>query len=70
MQQWQYKITVRETRKLLKNDAVLDAMSDALNDLGGEGWELVNFAPFSTTQGFDLGGSTGAFTFVFKRPVQ
>ncbi len=45
-------------------------MSAALDSLGDEGWELVNFAPFSRTQGFDLGGSTAAFTFVFKRSAE
>ncbi len=38
--------------------------------LGQEGWELVSVAPLSTTQGFDLGGSTKAHSFVFKRPIQ
>lgn len=70
MQQWQYKIVSYETKKLLKEEETLGAMSDAVNGLGQEGWELVSVAPFSTTQGLDLGGSTRAFTFVFKRPLQ
>lgn len=69
MQQWQYKIVTHETKKLLKEEATLNAMSETLNGLGQEGWELVSVAPLSQTQGFDLGGSTQAFTFVFKRPL-
>ncbi len=70
MQQWQYKLVTQETKKLLKEDGTLDAISETLNDLGQQGWELVSVAPLSTTQGLDLGGSTKAYTFVFKRPVQ
>lgn len=70
MQKWQYKVVVRETKKLLKDGGPLDAMSEDLNSLGDEGWELVNFAPYSRTQGLDLGGSTKAYTFVFKRSAQ
>lgn len=69
-QQWQYNIVIQKTKKLLKGEETLDAMSETLNDLGQKGWELVNVAPLSTTQGFDLGGSTTAYTFVFKRPLQ
>ncbi|MDZ7675357.1 MAG: DUF4177 domain-containing protein [Acidimicrobiales bacterium] len=65
----QYKVVVHETKKLLKDDAVVDEMSKTLNGLGAEGWELVSVAPFSSTQGLDLGGSTKAHTFVFKRPA-
>lgn len=70
MQKWQYEVIVRETKKLLEEGGPLDALSEALNSLGEEGWELVNVAPFSSTQGLDLGGSTKAYTFVFKRPAQ
>lgn len=70
MQQWEYEIVTHETKKLHKKQEPLDAMSDTVNHLGQEGWELVSVAPLSTTQGLDLGGSTKAFTFVFKRPVQ
>ena len=69
MQKWEYKIIVRKSKKLLKKGGPLDAMSETLNSLGEEGWELVNIAPFSATQGLDLGGSTKAYTFVFKRPT-
>lgn len=68
MQQWEYKIITHETKKVLKTQESLDAISDDVNRLGQEGWELVSVAPLSTTQGLDLGGSTKAFTFVFKRP--
>ena len=70
MQKWEYKIITHETKKLLAKHESLDAMSDTVNQLGQEGWELVSVAPLSTTQGLDLGGSTKAFTFVFKRPDQ
>lgn len=70
MQKWQYKVIVRETKKLLKDSGPLDAVSETLNSLGDEGWELVSVTPFSTTQGLDLGGSTKAYTFVLKRPAQ
>lgn len=70
MQTWQYKIVAHKAKKLFKDDERLDAMSQALNDLGGDGWELVNFAPFSRTQGLDVGGSTEGYTFVFKRSAE
>ena len=70
MQTWQYKVTAYKAKKLLKDDKRLDAVSEALNSLGEDGWELVNFAPFSRTQGLDLGGSTEGYTFVFKRLVE
>lgn len=70
MQQWEYKLVTHETKKMHKDPAPLEAMSGALNDLGQQGWELVSVAPLSTTQGLDLGGSTKAYTFVLKRPVQ
>lgn len=70
MQLWEYKFLTHDTKKLAKNDGPLDAMSDTANGLGQEGWELVSVAPLSTTQGLDLGGSTRAFVFMFKRPVQ
>lgn len=70
MSQWEYKLVTHETKKLHKDQARVDAMSDALNDLGQQGWELVSVAPLSTTQGLDLGGSTKAYTFVLKRPVE
>ena len=69
MQKWQYKIVSHETKKLLKKEKAQDAMSETVNSLGQEGWELVSVAPLSTTQGLDLGGSTRAFTFIFKRPI-
>ena len=70
MQKWQYKIVTHKAKKLLKDDEPLGVMSEALNNLGDDGWELVNFAPFSRTQGLDLGGSTEAYTFVFKRSAE
>lgn len=70
MQKWQYKIVTYETKKLLKEEDAQETMSETVNDLGQDGWELVSIAPLSTTQGLDLGGSTKAFTFVFKRPLQ
>jgi len=70
VQKWQYKIVTYETKKLLKEEDAQETMSETVNDLGQDGWELVSIAPLSTTQGLDLGGSTKAFTFVFKRPLQ
>lgn len=70
MQKWRYKVVTHKTKKMLKESGPLDAISKELNDLGQEGWELVSVAPLSTTQGLDLGGSTKAYTFVFKRPLQ
>lgn len=69
VQQWEYKVVTHETKRLLKGDEALAAMSTTLNQLGQDGWELVSVAPWSTTQGLDLGGSTKAYTFVFKRPL-
>lgn len=69
MQSWQYKVVVHETKKLLKDETVIDEVSKALNEPGEQGWDLVSVAPFSSTQGLDLGGSTKAHTFVFKRPA-
>lgn len=70
MQQWEYKVVTHDTKKLLKGEETLDAMSETLNGLGRNGWELVSVAPLSITQGLDLGGSTKAYTFVFKRPLE
>lgn len=69
MQQWEYKVVTHETKKLLKGDDTMNSMSDTLNDLGQDGWELVDVAPFNVTQRLDLGGSTKAYTFVLRRPT-
>lgn len=66
-QKWQYKVITQKTKGLLKKDDVEDNISDTINQLGAEGWELVNVAPLSVTQGLDVGGSTKAFVLFFKR---
>ncbi len=69
MPQWEYEIVHLDAKKLLKEDERQAQMSDSLNQLGREGWELVGVAPNNVTQGLDLGGSTNAYTFIFKRPA-
>lgn len=66
-QKWEYKVVTHKTKGLLKKDEVKKGMSGMLNQLGSEGWELVNVSPLNITQGIDLGGSTKAYTFFFKR---
>lgn len=66
-QKWEYKVVTKKTKGLLKKDEVKEGIAGTLNQLGSEGWELVNVSPFSVTQGIDLGGSTKAYTLFFKR---
>lgn len=70
-QKWEYKVVTQEAKakKFLKRNGS-ETATETLNELGQEGWELVDTVPLSATQGLDLAGTTSAFVFVLKRKKQ
>ena len=56
-QQWEYRIV--QAKRRLSSAGVVDGLRSELNDLGQEGWELINVV--------ESGGETFLF---FKRPIE
>lgn len=61
---WEYKSITLNTHGLLGGKVDTREVGEALNNLGGEGWELVT--AFDTNQ---YQGDTRHMVFVFKRPM-
>lgn len=66
MEKWEYKIVMSELKGFIKSK--LDpAMEAGMNELGGEGWELISCSPMSGNNTGAWGASTSNFVLVFKR---
>jgi Domain of unknown function (DUF4177) len=61
---WEYSIVPFETRLLFPANFNEQKVTDEVNRMGDEGWELVNCFDTNT------GGSTRYIVAVFKRPKQ
>ena len=66
MKQWEYKIVFSEVKGWItkKPDPTLEA---SMNELGGEGWELVSCSPMSGNTSTAWTATTSNFVLVFKR---
>lgn len=70
MQQWEYKIInvfvegVIDAINNRRNKNPLDKISIMINNLGKDGWELVNVVPYQ------MGGYVFQYIFSFKRPIE
>ena len=72
MQEWEYKCLERARGTGWLNvgrwDVDLSELSEALADLGTQGWELVAVVPRSSEIGLGRAGATTEEVWVFKRP--
>ena len=65
MTKWEYKIVKIMMTRYVQSDLKTDEVEQALNNLGKEGWEVVNI--------FDLNMKDGKSSYVIaslKRPLQ
>ncbi|MDP2909263.1 MAG: DUF4177 domain-containing protein [Nanoarchaeota archaeon] len=63
---WQYKVIKLRTGTVMQNKA-LDKWNEELNELGKDGWELVDVIPMHAQLG--LAGSTPEIRCFLKRSI-
>lgn len=66
---WEYKTVVRDvkTKRLLRGSTG-EELTAALNEHGGDGWELISASPIAVASNFNLNSQTRGLVFFFKRP--
>ena len=64
MARWEYKTVEVKMKGWLQKKLNPDEVDETLNELGRQGWELVNAEGWTTMQ-----GATCAGVYTFKRPL-
>ena len=63
-QRWEYHVLSLDTRGVFGATVDIQSLYTRLNELGGEGWEVVSSSPITAGQGY-----AQEVLFVLKRPL-
>lgn len=68
MNKWEYKVITPKMEGWIKKKVSADTFEE-LNELGVQGWELINVVPVTANTGTSWGGTTASFVFFLKRAL-